>query len=271
LNMKPGLPVLKNQFLQDGLKKYAAFRQGHPLPSAEATPESIASNKQEIVRADVVEPGKPTPETGPLPQPNIATPIPITGQPTPKTFAAAAPTPIRAVATPHPQVTMITTPTPRPVAPQPQVTPLPATATPLPKMSPDGVRLEPFIAARTDPGMKNNGGSWRTYAPGQAPPARGVSLDEVGALADRGDLGERLYLRGEFRVTASGTTRAVLRDATRPDDQSPRVVVEYPAGSIPPQEKDRFTRDSARPYLISDVRRGADGVVTIYVREIINQ
>jgi hypothetical protein len=131
--------------------------------------------------------------------------------------------------------------------------------------------LQPFIVAQRDPNMNSAGARWPTYAPGQAPPARGVTLDEVGALADRGDIGERLYLRGEFRVTASGTSRAVLRDATRPDDQSPRIVVEYSAGSVPPQERERFVRDATRPYLISDIRRGADGVVTIYVREIMSQ
>jgi hypothetical protein len=144
-------------------------------------------------------------------------------------------------------------------------------ATPLPRTSPDGVPLQPFVAAQRDPSMTSNGASWRTFAPGQAPPARGVSLDEVGAIADRGQMGERMYLRGEFRVTASSSSRAVLRDATKPDDQSPRIVVEYPAGAVPPPENERFVRDAARPYLISDIRRGADGVVTIWVREIMNR
>jgi hypothetical protein len=141
--------------------------------------------------------------------------------------------------------------------------------------SPNGVQLEPFrpqgtLQVQRD-AMRDNTAAWRTYAPGQAPPAKTVSLDEVGTLADRGEVNERLYLKGEFRVTASGTSRAVLRDATRPDDQSPRIVVEYPPGDVPPQERERFTRDAARPYQVSDVRRGADGVITIYVREIINQ
>jgi hypothetical protein len=168
---------------------------------------------------------------------------------------------------------MLATPTPRPTPVElPAVTPLPASATPLPKYAPDGTtKLQPFIVAQRDPNMNSAGARWPTYAPGQAPPARGVTLDDVAALADRGDVGERLYLRGEFRVTASGTSRAVLRDATRPDDQSPRIVVEYSAGAVPPQERERFVRDAARPYLISDIRRGADGVVTIYVREIMNQ
>ncbi|MDR3405989.1 MAG: hypothetical protein P4L99_26120 [Chthoniobacter sp.] len=271
LNMVPGLPVMKGQSMEEGLRKFANYRRDHPMPSTDATAGDPNATKPEIVRVDVVEPGKTTPETGPLPQPGVATPMPIAGQPTPRFVASAQPTPLR-VPTPTPRqlVTMIATPTPRPVMQEaPAITPLPASATPLPRTSPDGVPLQPFIAAQRDPNMNSTGATWRTYAPGQAPPARGISLDEVGSLADRGDVGERLYLRGEFRVTASGTSRAVLRDATRPDDQSPRIVVEYPAGAVPPQEKDRFVRDAARPYLISDIRRGADGVVTIYVREII--
>ncbi|MDR3403197.1 MAG: hypothetical protein P4L99_11935 [Chthoniobacter sp.] len=99
------------------------------------------------------------------------------------------------------------------------------------------------------------------------PPARTLSLDEVVALADRGEVNERLYLRGAFRVTAAGTSRAVLRDAGRPNDSSPRIVVDYPRGVVLPKEGERFVRDAAHPYRVSDVRRGADGVVTIYVRD----
>jgi hypothetical protein len=115
----------------------------------------------------------------------------------------------------------------------------------------------------------DNGANWPTYAPGNAPRARMLSLDEARALAGRGEVKERLYLRGEFRVTASSPSRAVLRDAMRPNDQSPRIVVEYPAGVVAPNEKDRFVRDAVRPYLIKEVRRQPDGVITIYVREII--
>jgi hypothetical protein len=163
----------------------------------------------------------------------------------------------------------------------PVATPLPLTAannfpiTPRPQVSPTGVPLQPFVAAQKDMSVPNAGANWPTYEAGQAPPARAISLDEVGPIAERGDVGERLYLRGEFRVTASGaatgSNRAVLRDATKPDEQSARVVVEYPSGAIPPAERQRFVRDNARPFLITSVRRGADDVVTIYVREIIKQ
>ena len=117
----------------------------------------------------------------------------------------------------------------------------------------------------------NGGATWRTYPPGQAPPAKFVTLDDVGTLADRGKIEERLYLRGDFRVTASSVSRAVLRDAHKPDEQSPRVLVEYPFGAVPPKDKDRLSRDASLPYQIYNVRRGTDGVVTIWVREITQQ
>jgi hypothetical protein len=282
LNMVPGLPVIKSQSYQEGQKRYATYRRDHPIASSEPnSTEAPAPPKPELVRVDTVEPGKPVPAAGAMPTVAVSTPVPIAGQPTPR-LAAAGMTPMpavrstpRPVVTPYPQVTMINRPTPFPAVPTapaaPAVTPLAANATPLPRTAPGGVQLQPFLQAQRDPNMTNNGANWRTYAPGQAPPARTVTLDDVPALAERGDVGERLYLRGEFRVTASGTSRAVLRDANRTDEQSPRVVVEYPAGAVPPQERDRFMRDGSRPYLVSDIRRGADGVVTIYVKEIINQ
>jgi len=267
LNMEPGLPVIKTQVLQEGLKKFAIYRRDHPTNVAETAPGApTAPAAPELVRVETVEPGKPVPETGAMPAVPVATPVAIAGRATPYPLPVKATPRVVAAATPPMRVTMLATPSPIPVA-----TPLAALATPLPRRSPDGVPLTPFVAAQPDRNMPNAGASWRTYAPGQAPPARAISLEEVGPIADRGDVGERLYLRGEFRVTASGTNRAVLRDASKPDDQSPRVVVEYPSGSVPPPERERFVRDTARPYLISDVRRGADGVVTIYVKEIMAQ
>lgn len=103
------------------------------------------------------------------------------------------------------------------------------------------------IAAIDDP-IAVDAVHWRTYAPGHAPPAWTLSVKEAEALAGRGQVDERLYLRGRFRVTASGGSRAVLRDASGSDEQSPRVVVAYPPGSVPPREKARFARDARRPY-----------------------
>lgn len=275
LNMVPGLPVMKATVVQEGLKKFAAYRAKHPAVVGDGQPGTTAQSGQEIVRVETVEPGKAVPETGPMPQVPVATPVAIAGRtttPPPRYVAVTTPppaTPFPHAVTPRALITMVATPTPVPVATPPSPS-IASNNTP-PRMSPDGVPLKPFVEAKPDRTMTAAGASWRTYAPGQAPAARAISLEEVGPIADRGDVGERLYLRGEFRVTASGTNRAVLRDATKPDDQSPRVVVEYPAGAVPPSERERFVRDNARPYLISDVRRGADGVVTIYVKEIIAQ
>lgn len=131
-----------------------------------------------------------------------------------------------------------------------------------------GIIISKFtqVVAIDEPKTENDASS-RIYPPGKAPPAPTLSFNEIEALADHGGVNERLYLTGEFRVTASSGNRAVLRDAQRPDDQSPRIVVEYPTAAIPPREKERLVRDATRPYLIKGVRQ-ADDVITVYVREI---
>ena len=266
LNMEPGLPVIKAQGFQDGLKKFADYRRTHQLASTEATDAAPAAPQPELVRVDTVLPGTPVPPTGAMPRVPVATPMAIAGRATPRVGAA---TPRIAAATPGatPPINIAMLNTPRPVVP-----PLPPTATPPVKLSPTGVPLQPFIESKRDPNMSSGGGSWRMYAAGKAPPARAVTAAEAGDLADRGELGERIYLQGDFRVTASGENRAVLRDRAAGDDPpagAARIIVEYPAGAVPPVEKSSFVRDAARPFEIRDVRRGADGQVNIYVREII--
>ena len=101
-----------------------------------------------------------------------------------------------------------------------------------------------------------------------------MSPNEASSLAERGDLGERLYLRGSFVVTAAGENRAVLRsqgatgDASQPGTGAARIIVEFPPSAVPPQEGAVFSRDESRGFEIRDVRRGADGQINIYVREI---
>jgi hypothetical protein len=225
------------------------------------------------------------PEKGAMPEMPVATPIPIAGAATPKpvipvataipvvkaaTPAATPPGALAMLATPVPRLPPAATPPPAPVAPA---------ATPV-RMSPTGVPLQPFLAANPAPGSVPNapGATWRTYAPGQAPAARSVTPAEALTLADRGDIGERVYLRGDFRVTASGENRAVLRDRAAgadPSKPSPvdnvRIIVEFPPGAVPPAENAAISRDPSRPLQIRDVRRGADGQVNIYVREITAQ
>jgi hypothetical protein len=86
--------------------------------------------------------------------------------------------------------------------------------------------------------------------------------------------GERNYLQGRFTVTASGNGRAVLRPqgaiAGVPVGPSAkvRVIVEFPAGVIPPNEGSSLSRDNLRPFQITSVKRGDDGQINIYAREV---
>ncbi len=268
LNMEAGLPVIKNEAFTAGLKKFADYRRTHPLAVGGTTAANSAtpSLAPGLVRVDTLKPGANVPMVGELPPIPVATPIPIPGKGTPQVAAAATPRP---AATPATTVAMLATPGPRTIVP-----PIPV-ATPLPAVSPTGVPLQPFIKAERDPNMPTAGGSWRVYAPGKAPPARTITPAEAGDLADRGELGDRVYLRGEFRVTAVVDNRVVLRDRSIGADPAvagaARIIVEYPAGAVPPAENSNFVRDAAQPYEIRSVRRGADGQVNIYVRDIIQQ
>jgi hypothetical protein len=104
-----------------------------------------------------------------------------------------------------------------------------------------------------------------------------MDTQEMAGLADRGTSGERIYLRGQFVVTASSEGRAVLRSQKsltsllKPGSGSTRVIVEFPAGVTPPAEGSSFSRDEQRPFQITDVRRGADGQINVYVREVTSQ
>jgi len=75
-------------------------------------------------------------------------------------------------------------------------------------------------------------------------------------------------------VTASGENRAVLRsqnasgDPTKPGSGSARVIVEYPGSAVPPPEGAMFSRDENRAFEVRNVRRGEDGQINIYVREV---
>ncbi|MGC3989964.1 MAG: hypothetical protein QM796_09865 [Chthoniobacteraceae bacterium] len=105
------------------------------------------------------------------------------------------------------------------------------------------------------------------------PRGRLVDVQNASSLADHGLNGERLYLRGNFTVTASGESRAVMRAQSGGifggnSGGATRIIVEYPTGAAPPSEGSAVSVDNMRPFQITDVRRGADGQVNVYVREI---
>ena len=109
------------------------------------------------------------------------------------------------------------------------------------------------------------------------PVGRLIQTSDLADLAERGLAGERVYLRGQFVVNFTEPNRAVLRPKTRLTDavlhplgggQSVRIVVEFPAGYTPPSRGTTVTRDEARPYEITEVRKQADGQLNVFVREI---
>ncbi len=250
LNPGGGLPVVRDQLLEDCLKRYAetirernaklaAQRKDHEIPVA------VPAEGTTIVQLPVPPPEQKKPEE-------------------PKETAAAEPTPAPevAVAAATPAPTPAATPVPEPT-PEKEVT---AAATPA--RSP---LLQPFLAASPTPSAdaSSRPQRWKTYSPGQMPRGRLVTLEDASALADRGVGGERLYLRGDFAVTASRDNRVVLRSSNSLDQaHAPVAVVEFPENSTVPSERQRFSRDGMRPFEVRDVQRRPDGRVTIYVREI---
>ena len=169
------------------------------------------------------------------------------------------------------------TPRPREATPMPLSPPIAVavpSATPLP-VSPSNVPLKPFIAAVPVRIVRTaSGASWKLFPPGAQPAGRSVTAADAASLADRGDLGERVYLHGSFVVTASEDNWAILRTqdsantVPKPGSGGVRVIVEYPGGIPPPAKGATLSRDEARGFQVQDVSRRPDGQINITVREI---
>ncbi len=281
LNPAGGLPVVRGQLMEDCLKVYAdsvrarnarlAGSPGAPAPVPVAVPAAETTIVQVATPTPKQTPAVPTEETPPkavavVPEPQSEPPQAL--PPVPANPPAIVPevpeVPDRPVAQASPAVT----PAPVEPAPTPEVAAVSPAKSPL---------LQPFlVSAATPAGAGSSGGTWRTYAPGQMPRGRLLGLSDAAELADRGTGGERLYLRGNFVVTAARDNRAVLRSNSTlgnvigsvTKQQQTRIIVEYPSGSATPKEKENFSRDEMRPFEIRDIKRSSDGQVNIYVREV---
>jgi hypothetical protein len=49
---------------------------------------------------------------------------------------------------------------------------------------------------------------------------------------------------------------------------STRIIVEYPAGYVPPKQGAIVSRDEVRPLEITEVRKQEDGQLNVFAREI---
>jgi hypothetical protein len=208
----------------------------------------------------------PPPASTP-PQPVIAQ-KPIAPAATPFTLASAATPPKLSAATPAPAANTANTQAPA-VAQAPSV----PTATPVPVLP---AQPAPPDASNVALASNAGGGSWKTFSPGKMPLGRLIGTSDLRDVAEHGLAGERVYLKGQFVVNFSDANKAVLRPRTKLTDKvlhfgggsSTRIIVEFPAGYIPPRQGAEVSRDESRPYEITEVRKQEDGQLNVFVREI---
>ncbi|HEX4629823.1 MAG TPA: hypothetical protein VH188_02570 [Chthoniobacterales bacterium] len=277
LNLAAGWPLFKDSQRKAAETEYAAYRE----KIAPKTPENIAGvaptppppAANELIR---VEPAAPleTPKVAVATPPPPPPPPPSPTKPTKgsKKNQKATPTPSP---TPARTPTMVAqnSPVPKPTPTAPAATPpVVAVASPsAPAASPSPSAPDNSLASTA------GGGVWKMYLPGKMPVGRLITLGDVRDLADRGLAGERVYLKGQFVVNFTEPNRAVLRPKTGLTDavlklagggQNLRIIVDFPAGYTPPTRGSTVTRDEARPYEITEVRKQSDGQLNVFVREI---
>jgi hypothetical protein len=235
LNVKEGLPMFSQAKFHSAEEHYAEYRKSAGTPVAGASPQ-----KNNLVASE-----SPTPNQNLVSAPKA---LPVI-KPTPAAKQSPATTP-KGSKPPVVASTPTTTPATTPASTPPTV-----------------AVTQPFLAASPTPGGNSRAATWQTYRPGQFPRGRLIDVDQGSILADQGIGTDPVYLRGDFTVTASRENRAVLR-VRQSANENARIIVEYPKGAAVPQEGDTVQRAADRPFQIVDVRRGADGQVNVYVREI---
>ena len=270
LNMAAGWPLFKDTSRRAAETHYASYRerlaptqQGVPIPGLAPSPTPGAA-ANELVRVETAQPITPAaaPVATPTPTPAVAakaTPTPKGGK-----LAKASPSP-GAAASPSPIVMAAASPG--------AANPAAGAASPSPAIP---VASPPPPAPGDALASTAGGGTWKTYPAGKMPVGRLITTGDLNEVADRGLAGERLYLRGQFVVNFTEANRAVLRPRSNMAESvlrlgapsSTRIIVEFPAGYTPPAQGATVSRDEARPYEITEVRKQADGQLNVFVREI---
>jgi hypothetical protein len=244
LYVKSGLPLVSNNQFEAAETRFAQYRR--------AAGSQVASTNTPSTKA---------------PSTNASPGVSVSTNPTLVAALRAAPvstpTPALLLKNPHAsatpkQVVAATTPANRPTASP--------TAPAVVETTP-----QPFLAASASPGVGNRVGTWQLFKPGLMPKGRLFDVNQTAELADKGIGTDPIYLKGEFTVTAARENRAVLRPKSESGNgpgSSTRIIVEFPRGGNVPKEGDAVARLNDRPFQIEDVRKGADGQVNIYVREV---
>ena len=224
----------------------------------------------------------PTPKGGKLAKKQKgASPVPASPAPTVPAQVAVAAAPVAATPTPMAMAALASPSKPIPTAipvisPAPTVAP--AATAPAPTAQPASpAQPVPLESSETALASTAGGGTWKTFSAGKMPLGRLIGTSDLREMAERGLAGERIYLRGQFVVNFSDANRAVLRPRTKLTDKvlhfgaggpNARIIVEFPAGSTPPGQGSVVTRDEARPYEITEIRKEQDGQLNVFAREI---
>jgi hypothetical protein len=248
VNLKAGLPLVGDSQFRDAEQRLAQYRRAmasQETASAQSTPKAQPS----LVGAEA------SLASTPVAASTAAGTTAATPKPTTTPLAKASSSQVAAA-------------TPSAV---PKASPVP-TSTPM-VVAAANPPLQPFLTASPTPATSGRVDAWQTYHPGQMPRGRLLDVDQTNELADKGVGNATIYLRGDFTVTAARDNRAVLRPRQSLTDHvlnrgNARIIVEYPRGISTPREGETFQRSTDRPFQIVDVRRGADGQVNIYVREV---
>lgn len=270
------LPVVKSARVEEALEKHAAYRRRVGLPDEETPAAAGGGLLVRVSKPELV--GGSTPVA-------VETSLPPGAQPAASPVAVAAAVPralpalpvlpaepvtpaavTEAAALPPGTEEILEDPEASALPPEvPLVTPTP-TPTPAPTATPTPTPAA--VIANTA------GRNWKVYEPGKMPRGRLVAPRDVPQLATRGTGGERLYLQGNFVVTASGSDRAVLRSRTAianplgGKDANVRIIVDFPGGMTPPRKDAAVARDAMRPFEILDITTEDDGQINVRVREI---
>jgi len=273
LNPAGGLPIVRGQLLDDALKAYTVLTRKRMTgrAAAGATPEAPAAQpaaKMTIVRVDTPPPPPPVP----IRRAEAVT-LPPGQQGGPDTTLDETAPPVSGSTVEPAPATAAVTPPPGETSGSSSVTAIPGAVV----SGSVKVPLVPFLVSSPTPGITaNTGATWRTYPPGRMPRGRLIGIGDTNALAERGAGGERLYLRGSFVVTAVTESKAVLRPTggglasafgmSRRSEA--RIIVEFPAGVLPPSEGASVSRDELRPFEVRGVRKSADGQLNVFAREV---
>jgi hypothetical protein len=264
LNLAAGWPLFKREELRAAEDRFAQASQSEPVaPGTIAIPGISPSgtpppSENLLVRVEPALPIETPAVTPPSPPSKITKPTPAgkTGKIAKNQKPTATPS---ATAM---QVVKANTSAPTLSTPPAQT----LSTTPTPQAPADGAALASTAG----------GGNWKTYPPGRMPLGRLIATTDLNQVADRGLSGERTYLKGQFVVNFADANKAVLRPRSRMPNSvmllaggnSTRIIVEYPAGYVPPKPGSIVSRDEVRPFEITEVRKEEDGQLNVFAREI---